>query len=89
MRALHLDNSYDPIMLKDACMNNDFNTIKILMEKYNLQKEDILMEDIYGNTALHHASFRSNLDIFNMLIEKYHLQKKDIMKKNKFAQGNL
>ena len=82
MRALHLDNSYDPIMLKDACMNNDFNTIKMLMEKYNLQKEDIVNEIYWFESAFNLACRHCDYETILFFIEKYNLNKEDILRQD-------
>ena len=50
-----------------------------------LKKEDIIMKNNNGTTALHWASHGGQLEIVKLLIEKGNLQKEDIMMKNNYG----
>jgi len=54
-----------------------------------LKKEDIIMKDNNGRTALYWASYYGHLEIVKLLITLGNLQKKDIMMKDIFGETSL
>ena len=72
--------------LINYAQTGNIEEIRKMIKNGKLKKEDIMMKDNNGRTALYWASYYGHLEIVKLLIEKGNLQKEDIMMKDNSGQ---